>query len=182
MRVPSPVRCVAPRSRPRSVAGKASGSRKARSAIYSAVHAPTPGIARSCATRSSIDPPGMNRLGFALAACARAVTVARRAEGIPSLVKSAAARRSAVGKVLVRRLSSLSSNGSPHRSTSAAPSRRAAATVICCPNTARTASSKPFQQPGARNPGSAAMRGQGLHPSRDGLRSPRCRLPRRTDV
>lgn len=159
MRVPSPVRCVAPRSRPRSVAGKASGSRKARSAIYSAVHAPTPRIARSCATRSSIDPPGMNRLGFVLAACARAVIVARLAAGMPSRLKSAVARQWAVGKVRARRLSSLSSNGSPHRSTSAAPSRRAAVTVICCPNTARTASSKPSQQPGARNPGSASMRG-----------------------
>ena len=48
---------------------------------------------------------------------------------------------------------------SPHTETSVAASLRAATTVTCCPRTARTASSKPSQAPGARSPGRCATSG-----------------------
>ncbi len=155
----SPASRAAPRRMPRSVAGKASGSRNARRAMYCAVHSPIPGIARSRAMLSSIVPDGTSRPGSAIAACANDLTVARLDAGMPIELRSAAATRRAEGNVRTKRRSAESPTGSPQRRTSLPPSRRAASTVICCPSTARTASSNSSQHPGARSPGRAAING-----------------------
>ena len=49
--------------------------------------------------------------------------------------------------------------GFPYASTSRPASRIAPGTVICCPNTARIASSNPSHAPGARSPGRLATSG-----------------------
>ncbi len=48
-------------------------------------------------------------------------------------------------------------NGVPYRATSLPANRIAATTVICCPSTARIASSSPSHAPGTRRPGRSAI-------------------------
>src|SRR4029077_9644808 len=88
---------AAPRSRPASEAGKASGSRNARNAMYCAVHSPMPGIERNRVIASSMVPNGRKRFRSATAAFARAFNDARRADGMPSPMDSALAKHSGVG-------------------------------------------------------------------------------------
>ena len=149
------------RNSPTSVAGNASISRTARSAIYCAVHSPIPRTPRSRVTVSSMLPNGRKRFGSATAASAKAFSVASRAPGIPNPIELAAASRFAVGNTRANSGCSKNDLGTdrPCNATSCPASRRAAVTLICCPSTARTASSNPSQAPGARSPGLSATRG-----------------------
>lgn len=85
----SPTSTSAPRSNPTSAAGNASVSRKARSAMYCAVHSPIPRILRSLAIASSIVPDGRKRFGSDPAAFASSFSVDRRAAGIPTSMDAA---------------------------------------------------------------------------------------------
>jgi len=82
--VASPSTEAMPRSKPISVAGNASISRMARSAMYCAVHSPIPRIVRSRVTVSSTLPNGRNRFESATAASATAFSAVNRATGMPS--------------------------------------------------------------------------------------------------
>jgi len=142
-----------------SVAGNASTSRNARMAMYCAVHSPIPRMLRRRPIASSILPDGRKRFGSDVAAFASVCKVRSRAPGIFNPRDSTVARRSAVGKTCVKVESFPSAMLSPCKATSCPASRRAAATLICCPRTARTANSKPSHPPGARRPGRAATKG-----------------------
>ena len=89
------------RSRPTSAAGKASGSRISRMAMYCAVHSPMPGRARSVRMASS-----RLRRGPKMSASSRTVR-GQRAEGrgprpgMPRPTRSRSARRPASGKTWV---------------------------------------------------------------------------------
>ena len=86
------------RRRPRSLAGKASGSASARMATYCAVHSPIPGSARSASRVSSGEPaPSSVSSPFATAR-ASARIAATRAPGMPMRARRASARTSGVGK------------------------------------------------------------------------------------
>lgn len=138
-------------------AGKASGSRKTRMAMYCAVHSPIPRIDRSLAIASSNVWLGLNKFGSARAAAATDDSARARAAGIPS--KWACAILSGVGNMCVSPSPQSDRNGSPYLATSFAARFTAATTVICWPSIARTATSKPSQAPGTRRPGRSATRG-----------------------
>ena len=152
---------VKARNKPMSPAGNASGSRSSRIAMYCAVHSPMPGSARSCVTHSVRLRPAPRTCGSAMTAAASDASVAARALGMPSVVRSADARRSGTGKHMRQPPSSrpVPPSGRPWRATSFPARPTAAATVICWPSTARTASSNPSHAPGTRRPGRAATRG-----------------------
>ena len=139
-----------------SAAGNASGSRSRRSAMYCAVHSPTPQISRRRLTETSRSLPASNSVGSASAAEATADSVRARLRGMPSGARSAAAMAAGSGNTCVRPSSGRAS-GAPCAATSLPPRRIAATTVICWPSTARIASSKPSQAPGMRKPGRAAV-------------------------
>ena len=117
------------RKSPISAAGKASGSRRTRMAIYCAVHSPIPRIERSLAIASSKVWLGLKKFGFAEAAAATDDSVCARAAGIPS--KLACAILSGVGNMCVRPSPQTVCNGSPCSATSFAARFTAATTVIC---------------------------------------------------
>ena len=77
------------RKRPISAAGKASGSRSWRKAMYCAVQSPTPLIVTKLLHRVFDCDCGQNRSGSARTAAATADRAAARARGIPSIVRSA---------------------------------------------------------------------------------------------
>lgn len=133
-----------------SVPGNESTSRIARSAMYCAVHSPTPEIAHNRAIASSVVPDGRNRSVSSATALATARNVFRRAAGIPSPISDTDASRSAAGNVCVNPENSAKLFGSafPCSATSSPASLLAAATLTCCPSTARTASSNPSHPPG----------------------------------
>src|SRR5439155_16205372 len=85
---------------PRSVAGNASGHRKARIAMYSAVHGPIPGRSTSLATTAVGLTPGSRSIARRATALARLRKPSARAAGKPtpaSVALRAAASVSAVG-------------------------------------------------------------------------------------
>ena len=88
-------------SRPISLAGKASGSRNCRKAMYCAVHSPTPRIARSRSIASSRSPVASKICGCAIAAFATAESVAARLRGMPSVARSALASALGSGNTCV---------------------------------------------------------------------------------
>src|ERR1700736_5971872 len=75
---------VSARRSPISAAGKASGSRRTRMAMYCAVHRPIPRIERRLAIASSDVWLGLDKFGSARAAAATADSARARAAGIPS--------------------------------------------------------------------------------------------------
>jgi hypothetical protein len=137
-----------------SPAGKASGQRSARMAMYCAVQSPMPG-------RPSARPRGRH-IGAAVQCSAvvhrarqghdgRLALLARCPVG-PARRLLACASTAGAGNRREQLRATGVSMGSPKRSTSRCASVRAAATVICWPSTARTASSKPSSVPGTRRP------------------------------
>ncbi|MNP20517.1 hypothetical protein D3C76_1130890 [compost metagenome] len=75
---------------------------------------------------------------------------------MPSAARSASAKTLTWGKTWVNP-GSAELNGVPYCATSLPANRIAATTVICCPNTARIANSKPSHAPGTRSPGRSAI-------------------------
>src|SRR5580700_11389190 len=96
-----PAAAVKARMRPISAAGKASGSRKARMAMYCAVHSPMPRSERSLATARSNVWLGLKRLGLAATAAASDDSASARAAGIPSDCRLASAILTGIGNVWV---------------------------------------------------------------------------------
>ena len=83
--------------------GESSVSRRARSAMYCAVHSPMPRMLRNFAIASSMVPKGRKRFGSAETAWASSFNEARRAAGIPTSMSFARARVRASGNTWVRR-------------------------------------------------------------------------------
>ncbi|MNN17375.1 hypothetical protein D3C81_1305620 [compost metagenome] len=122
--------------------------------MYCAVHSPTP-----CNANNRATPPsrfGSNNEGSSSNACATPDSVRPRLFGMPSAARSAAANTCASGNTCVNP-GTVESSGAPYCATSFPARRIAATTVICCPSTARKASSKPSHAPGIRNPGRSAI-------------------------
>ena len=134
--------------------GKASGQRRARIAMYCAVQSPIPGNSLSAAIVADTSTPAL-RFSCPLATARASAWIApwrwRTTPKLPSVSALAPARAWAVGN---KRLSCAWGvvTLSPHCCTKRCASVRAAATVICWPSTARTASSKPSHEPGTRRP------------------------------
>ena len=90
---PGSGRCRPPGTRP---------ARAARSAMYCAVHSPTPQISRRRLTETSRSLPASNSVGSASAAEATADSVRARLRGMPSGARSAAAMAAGSGNTCVR--------------------------------------------------------------------------------
>ncbi len=150
------LRSLAARSKPRSPAGNASGSPKARMETYCAVQAPIPGRSQKRPRNSSTFTTPVNAILPLQTACAKERMQRARALGSPILERSLAANFSGVGKICVSPW--LTTTGVPNARTSLPDRVVAPATVTCWPRMARTASSNPSQQPGIRRPGRDAIR------------------------
>ena len=111
----TPASSAMARIKPMSAAGKASGSRSSRMAMYWAVHSPMPGRRRRVAIASSSEALGPNSRGSTATAAASADRDAVRARGIGRPDRSAPARAAAEGKTRVRpgKPGTGSSSGSP---------------------------------------------------------------------
>ena len=142
------------RRSPISAAGKASGSRRTRMAMYCAVHSPMPRIERSLAIASS-ELRWTEKFGFAEAAVAMMIALAHEQ---PASQANWLARSGGVGNMCV--------SPSPERSVRFAMLGdelrsifTAATTVICWPSIARTATSNRPSAWDVRRPGRFATSG-----------------------
>ena len=109
----------AARRTPRSVAGKASGSPRARMATISAVHGPMPGHRQELAAARSRSAPAPRSTPPEARASTRAARVRRRAPGRASRAGSTSAARLG-GREQVGEPAAGSATGSPWRATSRA--------------------------------------------------------------
>lgn len=143
------------RNNPKSLAGNASGSLKARIATYCAVQSPMPGSSRKRAMNSSVFNPE-KEMSPSQTARAKERIVRARALVNPTREKFASTNFSGAGNRCEM----------PRRDVTCTPNSRtnlpvrvvAPRTVTCCPRMARTANSNPSQLPGTLNPGRAFTR------------------------
>jgi len=123
--------------------------------MYCAVHGPTPGRAVSRAIAAPGAPPGSSDSSPAAIARASAAMLRARAPTRPNAASSPASARATRSGVGDSRSSPACgvSTGSPNAAAYRPAIVVAAATVICWPRMARTASSNPSNPPGTRRPG-----------------------------
>ena len=167
-----------PRRMPRSVGMKASGSRSARMATYSAVQGPMPGSATRERRNSTGSAPGSmttSPVSTASGQCHEGTAPARRHGEGTRVALGQLDERGRCREEVGHRADRCGRGARRPRAPAVPATVRAPGTETCCPMTARTASSNPSAAPGTRRPGSRRTNGadervvpQGL-PNGDGI-------------